>query len=76
MRDQTWREIPIAEVIQEGFLGEDSFELSFGGWLLVPFGFIIKKKKTVGLLSTAAMGGSAGGVCWEGHLFSCGVFLM
>lgn len=45
MRDQTWSEILIAEVIQEGFLGEDSFELSFGGWLLVPFGFSIKKKQ-------------------------------
>lgn len=33
----------IAEVIQEGFLGEDGFELNFGGWLLVSFDFISNK---------------------------------
>lgn len=48
----------------EGFLKEEGFELSFGGWLLTPFGFIISKN-TVRLLCTAAMGGSAGGVCLD-----------
>lgn len=34
---------PCSWVIQEGFQGEEGFELSFGGWSLVPFGFISKK---------------------------------
>lgn len=51
-------------MLQEVFLKEEGFELSFGEWSLAPFGFIISKN-TVGLLCTAAMGGSAGGVCLD-----------
>lgn len=49
---------------QEDLLGEEDFELSFGEWLLAPFGFIISQK-TVGLLSLAAVGVNAEGVCLQ-----------
>lgn len=68
-------------MIQEGFLVEEGFEQNFGRWVLAPFK-LCYFQKMVGLLPTAAVGGSAGGVCLDpagvgkASLGPCRAFLM
>lgn len=68
-------------MIQKGFPGEEGFELSFGGWVLISPLHLYYFQTTLHLLSTAAVGDSPGvralveaGV--GGPLSPAGLFLM